>query len=116
MQLLNLSAYKRQIQTVGGLAAAAAVLTLLLLTYPWLQLQAANQLIDGEKYAQAEKILLRLSTRKPEWTEPRYKLAVCQLRQSKGREAAATVISLADTSTLADMDLAMIFLQVAEQL
>ena len=44
-----------------------------------------------------------------------YKLAVCQLRQSKGREAAATVISLADTSTLADMDLAMIFLQ-AEQL
>lgn len=116
MQLPKLSAYKRQIQTVGGLAAAAAVLTLLLLTYPWLQLQAANQLIDGEKYAQAEKILLRLSTRKPEWTEPRYKLAVCQLRQSKGREAAATVISLADTSTLADMDLAMIFLQVAEQL
>ena len=48
MQLPKLSAYKRQIQTVGGLAAAAAVLTLLLLTYPWLQLQAANQLIDGE--------------------------------------------------------------------
>jgi tetratricopeptide (TPR) repeat protein len=110
------STKKRRIQAVIGLTGVILVLILLVLSYPWLQLQLANRMIQSGSYSQAEQILQRLVESKPEWTEPRYKLAISQLYLGKGREAAATVISLADASKLDDLELAIIFLDVAEHL
>lgn len=107
---------KRQILTICGIVAVVLALTLLIISFPWLQLQLANYLIQGGSYAQAEQILSRLVEGKPDWTEPRYNLALSQLFLGKGSEAASTVISLADASQLEDMDLAMIFMDVAEHL
>lgn len=112
----NLYLDKRQIQAICGIAVVVLVLTLLVFTYPWLQLQLANRLIQSGNFSQAEQILVRLVDSKPDWTEPRYKLAFSQLYLNKGSDAAATVISLADASRLDDLELAIIFMDVAEYL
>lgn len=106
----------RQFQAICGVAIVFVVLMLMVLTYPHVQLKMANHLINSGNYAQAEQILTRLISSKPEWTEPRYQLTISQLYQGKGREAAATVFSLAEASYLEEAELAVIFLNVAEYL
>lgn len=105
---------RRQIQAICGVTVVSLVLTLLVITFPWMQLQLANHLVRGGNYAQAEQILSRLVDGKPDWTEPKYNLALSQLFLGKNSEAANTVISLA--SKLDDMELAIILLDVAEHL
>ena len=107
---------KRQIQTIVGIAVVILVLALLVFTYPYMQMQLAQRMIQSGNYLQAEQILIRLVNNKPQWTQPRYKLAISQLYLGEGQEAANTVISLADTSRLDDLELAIIFMDVAEHL
>lgn len=107
---------KRQIQAIVGAAIVVLFLALLVISYPWLQMHLANRLIKSGNYALAEQILLRLVEGKPDWTKPRYDLALSQLYLGKGSEAASTVISLADASRLDDLELAIIFMDVAEHL
>lgn len=116
MPLAKFSLNKRQILAIVGVATVVLFLTLLVIYYPWLQMQLAKHLIKSGNYAQAEQILLRLAEGKPDWTEPRYDLALCQLYLGKGSDAAGTVISLADTSRLDGLELAIIFMDVAEHL
>ncbi len=107
---------KRQIQALGGGIVVVLVLVLLVFSYPWLQLKLAEQLIEAGKYAQAEPILSSLMASKPQWTEAGYKLVACQLSQGKGREAAQTVLSLTDTQEIDDLELAIVFMDVAKHL
>lgn len=107
---------KRQIQAICGIAAVVIVLAMLVVTYPHLQLHLANHFFQSGNYHQAEQILIRLVEGKPDWMEPRYQLAFSQLYLGKGSEAASTVISLADTNRLDDVDLAIIYMDVAEHL
>lgn len=107
---------KKQIQAICGGIIVVLVLALLVFSYPWLQLKLAEQLIEAGKYAQAEPILISLTASKPQWTEAGYKLVVCQLSQGKGREAAQTVLSLTDAQKMDDLELAIIFTDVAKHL
>lgn len=107
---------KRQIQAICGGVIVVLVLVLLVLIYPWLQLQLAGQLIAAGKYDQAESILSSLRASKPQLTEAGFKLIVCQLAQGKGREAAQTLITLTDTGKKDDLELAIVFMDVAKHL
>lgn len=107
---------KRQVQTIGGVILVVLVLVLMVVSYPWLQLRAAKRFIQYGDFAKAEQILERLVISKPEWTEPRYQLTISQLYLGKGTEAAQTVIDLADAGKLHDVELAIIFMDVAEYL
>ena len=107
---------KRQIQAICGGVTVVLVLALLILIYPWLQLQLAEQLITAGKYDQAESILSGLMASKPQLTEAGFKLIICQLAQGKGREAAQTLISLTDSKSTEDLDIAIVFTDVAKHL
>lgn len=107
---------KRQIQAIIGVFFMVLVLTLLVFSYPWLQLQLALRMISSGNYEQAEQVLVRLVESRPDWTTPRKSLVMSQLHLGKGQEAASTVISLADRSSLQDIELAIIFMDVAEHL
>src|SRR5690554_2159544 len=107
---------KRQIQAIAGLLVVVLVLGVLIFSYPWLQLQVASHMIQAGKYESAEQILLRLTDSRQDWNEPRSKLVLAQLHQGKGREAAATVISMTDLTEINDLDLAIILSDVAQHL
>jgi tetratricopeptide (TPR) repeat protein len=111
-RLLN----KKYLQAIFGGIIVVLVVVLLVVSFPWLQLKFAEQLIESEKYAKAEPILVSLTANKPHWTDAAYKLVICQLYQGKGREAAQTVLSLKKTEEVDDLELAIVFMDVAKHL
>lgn len=114
-QLKNLLNKKYKQAIFGGLVVVL-VIVLLVVSFPWLQLKFAEQLIEAGKYPQAEPILVSLTANKPHWTDAAYKLVICQLYQGKGREAAQTVLSLKNNEEIGDLELAIIFMDVAKHL
>lgn len=111
-RLLN----KKYLQAIFGGIIVVLVVVLIVVSFPWLQLKFAEQLIESEKYAKAEPILVSLTANKPHWTDAAYKLVICQLYQGKGREAAQTVLSLKKTEEIDDLELAIVFMDVAKHL
>lgn len=107
---------KRHLQAIFGGIIVVLVVVLLVFSFPWLQLKFAEQLIEAGRYPQAEPILVSLTGNKPHWTDAAYKLVICQLYQGKGREAAQTVLSLKKLEEIGDLELAIIFMDVAKHL
>lgn len=107
---------KKNLHAIFGLIIVVLVLGALVLSYPTLQLALAEKLISAGKFAQAESILLTLSTNKQQRLKAGYRLVACQLFQGKGREAAQTVLSLTGAKGVDDLELAIVFLDVAKHL
>ena len=107
---------KKQLQALIGGVIVVLVIVGLILGYPFLQLALAEQLIEAGKYTQAEQILISLTANKQHRTTAGYRLVACQLFQGKGREAAQTVLSLTGAERIDDLELAIIFLDVAKHL
>lgn len=107
---------KKQFQAICGGILILLVLILLVFFYPLLQLQLAEQLMDTGKYSQAEPILAALIANDSLRQRAGYKLVACQLFLGKGREAAQTVISLTGAQEVDDLELAIIFSDVATYL
>lgn len=107
---------KRQLLALGGGIVIVLVLILLVFFYPLLQMKLAEQLMEAGKYSQAEPILSSLTANKSFRLRAGYKLVACQLFQGKSREAAHTVISLTGAQEVDDLELAILFADVAAYL
>lgn len=107
---------KRHIYAAASVALILVLFVVLIASYPWLQLQMGVMLLNNANYEQAERVLAKLVDSRPDWTQPRYKLVLAQLQLGKFNEAARTVISLADHSRLNEIELAVIFLDVGQNL
>ncbi|MTI95785.1 MAG: hypothetical protein FH749_09935 [Firmicutes bacterium] len=116
MQVPHINLTKKHVQIITSVVLVLAVVTTLIFSYPWLQMQLASLMLTHGNYEQAEQILIRLNERRPEWTRPRQKLIISQLHLGKHQQAAQTVISLADRSSLDPAMLALTYADVAREL
>lgn len=103
---------RRQLYAVGSVGLIIVIIIALIFSYPWLQLQMGNLLMNNARYEQAEQLLAKLAAKKPNWTEPQYKLVLAQLQLGKAEEAARTVLSLAEQNQLDSIELAVLFMDV----
>lgn len=107
---------KRKIQTILGVTFLVSALVALIVCYPRLQFTLAEQLIEAGKYPQAEAILTSLMNNKNQRNKVGYRLVACQLFQGKSRQAAQTVLSLTGSEEVEDLELAIVFRDVAKHL